>query len=350
MNCRATYLAFASSLLLAGIMATVAAAAPSAETTGVGSASLPPSIVSHDAHPAIEPVVKGVDAYPRPSPDGRSIVFVSDRSGNLEIYLEDLDTGAIRQLTDNEAYDNMPVFSPDGRKILFMSDRSGNYDIWEMNADGTSPVNITDDPANDLRPRYSADQRYIVFDSDRDAGPVASGSVKNLDVYVMRLADRDVRRITQWPHWDLYGSFSPDGRKIAFARSYSTEDPERPHGDVFVHDLVTGEETQLTDSLSYVGYTQWSPTGEWIVFASDRHGLVDRSGTQLYDFDIYVVRPDGSDLTRVTHGGGAPESYSRPSFSPDGTKIYANRMLGKREDLVVIDFPGRGSRSKPARN
>ncbi len=189
-----------------------------------------------------------------------------------------------------------------------------------------------------------------MFDSDRDAGSTSPGGVRNLEVYVMRLADRDVRRITHWPHWDLYGSFSPDGRKVAFSRSHATHDPKRPHGAVFVRDLASGQETQLTDSLDYVGYTQWSPTGEWIVFASDRHGLVDRSGTDLYDFDIYVVRPDGSDLTRVTHGGGDPESYSRPSFSPDGTKIYANRILGKREDLVVIDFPGGASKSSPARN
>jgi len=312
---------------------------PAESAKAVSATPLNPSVAG-DVHPVIEPVIASIDAYPRPSPDGRSVAFVSDRSGNLEVYSIEQKTGETHRLTKNDAADNMPEFSPDGKKILFMSDRSGNYDIWEMKADGSSPVNLTNHPAGDFRPRYSPDGKSVIFDSNRDAPPAGSEGSDNLDLYILRLQDRKVRRLTSWPHWDIYGSFSPDGTQVAFSRSRPTPDPNRPSADVFVQDLASGKETQLTFGFSYVGYTQWSPTGEWIVFASDRYGTVDRSGTELYDFDIYVIRPGGGDLTRLTHGGGAPESYWRPSFSADGRRIYANRVLGKHEDLVVIEFPG----------
>jgi TolB protein len=211
-------------------------------------------------------------------------------------------------------------------------------------ADGSSPRNITDDPANDFRPRYSNDGKLVIFDSDRDAAESDSVASDNLELYVLNLESGDTRRLTDYPHWDIYGSFSPDGTQVAFSRSRPTADPHRPEADVFVLDRVTGKERQLTRDFSYVGYTQWSPTGEWIVFASDRYGAVDRTGTDEYDFDIFVIRPDGSNLTRLTHGGGDPESYWRPSFSRDGRRIYANRVLGDREDLVVIELPGADSR------
>lgn len=293
-----------------------------------------------DLHPAIKPVITGIDAYPRPSPDGKSVTFVSDRSGGLEIYRVNLDTGDISRLTNNDASDNMPVFSPDGEKILFMSDRSGDYEIWEMNTDGSDPVKITNNPANDFRPRYSSDGKFVIFDSDRDAPAHGQEGDDNLELYVMRMETKEVNRLTNSPHWDIYGSFSPNGDQVAFSRSWLTADPNRPHSDVFVKDIASGRERQLTFDFSYVGYTQWSPSGEWIVFASDRYGTVDRSGTDLYDFDIFIIRPDGTDLTRLTHGGGAPESFWRPSFSMDGRLIYANRVLGEREDLVVIELPG----------
>lgn len=83
-----------------------------------------PSAVATDLHPAIEPVLEGIDAYPRPSPDERSVAFVSDWSGNLEIHIVDRETGAVRQLTDDNAADNMPTFSPSNERRWFQNDQS----------------------------------------------------------------------------------------------------------------------------------------------------------------------------------------------------------------------------------
>jgi Tol biopolymer transport system component len=82
---------------------------------------------------------KPVGTYVAPawSPDGRKIVFVSDRDGNSEIYVMNANGSGQRSLTRNPAYDADPAWSPDGRKLAFVSNRDGSYGIYVMNADGS---------------------------------------------------------------------------------------------------------------------------------------------------------------------------------------------------------------------
>lgn len=294
--------------------------------------------------PAIHPLKPLVEAYPRPSPDGRAIVYVSDVDGDLDLYTFDLETKAVVQITTDPGADNFPSWSPDGERILFMSDRTGDWDVFETVLATGATRNLTHHPAHDFRPRYAPDGLRIVFDSTRDHDPAEAPDprVLNHEIYTMPTSGGAATRQTDWPDWDMYGSFSPDGRKIAFARSHFTGDPERPFSDVWLKDLATGEEHQLTRDMKYVGYTQWSPRGDWIVFASDAHGAGQ------YDFDVYVVRPDGTDLRRLTEGGGRPVGYTRPSFDFDGARILVNRALPGSESLVWLDFPGTPEEPHPA--
>lgn len=73
------------------------------------------------------------------SPDGRRIVFASERDGNMEIYTMDLGSKRLRRLTANKVYDGFPVWSPDGRQIVFVSDRNGSREVHVMDADGANP-------------------------------------------------------------------------------------------------------------------------------------------------------------------------------------------------------------------
>jgi len=72
------------------------------------------------------------DEFSAWSPDGRKIAFVSDRTGNEDIWVMDSDGGNLRQLTTHTADDEWFAWSPDGRKIAFMSERTGNVDIWVL--------------------------------------------------------------------------------------------------------------------------------------------------------------------------------------------------------------------------
>ena len=80
------------------------------------------------------------DLTPAPAPDGRQVAFMSDRDGNWEIYLLDLESRAVTRLTDNKASDGLPIFSPDGSQVAFVSDREGQWAVWLLDWRQPEPV------------------------------------------------------------------------------------------------------------------------------------------------------------------------------------------------------------------
>ena len=108
------------------------------------------------------------DAHPTWSPDGQNIAFVSDRAGTYDIYVMDAEGNDPVRLTpirglphgrrdrwQNLGRDLHPSWSPDGRKIVFTSNRDGNYEIYIMDADGGNPTNLTQNGAKDEMPAWS---------------------------------------------------------------------------------------------------------------------------------------------------------------------------------------------------
>ena len=78
------------------------------------------------------------------SPDGRYIVFSSDRSGGINIWRMDIDGNNLKQLTSGGRLDASPVFSPDGQWVVFHSVRSGKNALWKVSIDGGTPVQLID--------------------------------------------------------------------------------------------------------------------------------------------------------------------------------------------------------------
>ncbi len=76
------------------------------------------------------------DTSPEISPDGSTVVFMSKRSGNWEIYAVGIEGGNISALTSDPANDGLPTWSPDGSKIGFVANRDGEWSLWDMDADG----------------------------------------------------------------------------------------------------------------------------------------------------------------------------------------------------------------------
>jgi hypothetical protein len=78
------------------------------------------------------------DTNPDASPDGKKIAFMSQRDGNWEIYVMNIDGSEAKRLTNNGDTDGLPIWSPDGQTIAFASDRDGEWAIWAMNPDGSN--------------------------------------------------------------------------------------------------------------------------------------------------------------------------------------------------------------------
>lgn len=95
----------------------------------------------------------GTEYDPVWSPDGQSIAFVANHTGNDEIWLMNQDGGNQRQLTFNDwPWDKHPSFSPDGKQIVFYSNRTGGRQVWVMNIDGSGQTNLSNNSAEEWDP------------------------------------------------------------------------------------------------------------------------------------------------------------------------------------------------------
>ncbi|HPG66366.1 MAG TPA: hypothetical protein PLO37_05920 [Candidatus Hydrogenedentes bacterium] len=104
---------------------------------------------------------------PKVSPDGKRVLFVSNRTKNKDLWIMGLDGGLQTQLTTDPKDDTNPAFSPKGDQVVFASNRAGSFDLWVMNVDGSDVRQLTSTPENETEPCWSVGG-YIYY--TRDAG------------------------------------------------------------------------------------------------------------------------------------------------------------------------------------
>ena len=254
------------------------------------------------------------DSAPSWSPDGKRIVFTSERDGNWEIYVMDADGSHPRRLTENDNFDQFPAWSPDGERIAFMSDRDGefaHFDIFVMDADGGNQQNLTNNPFDERYPSWSPHGKRIVFSSRRD-GHFRSRWVITSEIYVMDANGGNQHRLTENLKNDRYPSWSPDGERIAFA---ADRKGDFVNFEIYVMDADGGNQHRLTENRHKDSSPSWSPDGKRIVFTSKRDG----------NSEIYVMNADGKNqqnLTNNRHSDIAPAWFNSPfSVSPGGKKF-----------------------------
>lgn len=144
--------------------------------------------------------------YPDISPNGKKIAFVSNKNGNKDIFISDLQGTHLVQLTNHPRDDAHPDWSPDGTQILFDTLRSGFWEIYVIGIDGSNPRNLTE-KTGDTDPSWSPDGQHIAFVSFRDG---------NGEVYIMNADGSNQRNLTNNPASDVDVNWTPDGR-ILFA-------------------------------------------------------------------------------------------------------------------------------------
>ncbi|MFT3808236.1 TolB family protein [Arenimonas sp.] len=149
---------------------------------------------------------QGDDADPQWSPDGKRLLFRSNRSGHWELHAGDAEGENPKLLTSDSANDALSKheyggegpahWSYDGKRIVWMRKFPGSdYDVWVMDADGGNPGNLTaSHKGNDGYPSFSPDGRQIAFDSNREGAN---------EIYLMDADGGNVRRITISPGGNL---------------------------------------------------------------------------------------------------------------------------------------------------
>ena len=108
------------------------------------------------------------DYNPQFSPDGSRVVFSSDRTGTMGIWLADADGGNVKPLHVQEgAHSGTPRWSPDGQRVVFDSNPAGNIDVYVISARGGEPIQVTSHTSDDVMPSWSRDGRWLYFGSTR---------------------------------------------------------------------------------------------------------------------------------------------------------------------------------------
>lgn len=249
-----------------------------------------------------------------------TIVFVSDRDGNKEIYAMDFDGRGVRQLTAHKSLsinpngrggrivytsyvhlfpelysmnvdgsdkkqiptgvglNASPAISPDGTQVAFAGSQNGNSDIYLIGANGGNLRRLTTTRALEAAPDWSPTGRQILYTSDQTGLP---------QIWLMEAEGTSPHQFTFAGNWNDEGAWSPDGARIAFAC--------RNEGDfnICVMDVATGRTVQLTAEGSN-SHPAWSPDGQKIAYESKRSGR-----TQIYTMDA----ADGKNKRLLTDAG-----------------------------------------------
>jgi TolB protein len=232
-----------------------------------------------------------------------------------DVWAIDADGTDLTRLTHSPWPEFDPSWSPDGRQIAFRSERSGEPEIWLMNGDGTGQRRLT----AGLSPAWSPDGSLIAF-----------SGMEGLSVI---RPDGTGRRVLPDTEGGEYPSWSPDGSRIAFNSNLT--------GDHVMY-IAQADGSKVVD-LSRVGegwQVDWSPDGRSILFTSHR----DHPDNYT---DIYVMRPDGSGVRRLTHRVG-----QTPAWSPDGDHILFSApglsiMDPDGSNVIALPTPGLGETTLP---
>lgn len=244
-----------------------------------------------------------------------------------DIWIANEDGSGVQRLTDNMARDIYPRFSPDGNWIAFSSNRDGNYDVFVMPATGGKPKQLTFHSADDNVAGWTPDGKQVLFSSVRGKG--AFPSVPTLfEVSVEGGIERPVPT-----DWGVTGSYSPDGKKLAFTRHPAVWSRKHYRGsyaaDLWVMDVAAKTYKKLGDA-DYTGNYLWpmyAANGE-IYFVSDRtpnEKNIKHAGPE--------VMKSVNNIWKMTDKGGAPVQVTHHT---DGSLFFPS-ISADRKTIVYED-------------
>ncbi len=343
-------------------------------------------------------------AEPTLSPDGTRVACaIAQANREKNEYVGALWAGPadgsapLRRFTRGEARDSLPVWSPDGRWIAFVSNRSGQKEIWLIPADGGEARQVTYTPHGAKDPRWAPDSCALAFTAERgpddptpQAGAFETAEERKkrreaadkakreeplrharlrykhdttglwegrwIHIWVQALdaageSVGDPRQVTDGPYDDSPAAWSPDGRWIAFSSNRTPEGDVNLVSDVFVVPAGGGEPQQLTRSTGPAHDPAWSPDGAALAYIGhDRRGEMG-GGTNSH---VYVIpflpgeataderRDLSAGLDRSVGGGALGDSRlgggaATPVWSLAGDAVYA--IVSNEGRVEVWRFP-----------
>ncbi|MDQ3373160.1 MAG: serine/threonine-protein kinase [Acidobacteriota bacterium] len=220
------------------------------------------------------------------------------------------------QLTDSYETESYPSLSPDGKDFIYTSQNGDNNDIFRQRIGGKNPTNLTAySPAADWMGTFSPDGKFIAFRSERKPG----------GIYLMEETGENVRRVSDT---GFHPSWSPDGKQIVVSDKSSDVATSHtiPNSSLWIIDVETGNKKPL-DTKGDAVQPNWSPNGKRITYWFIEEGKL-------------------GEIATIPAGGGEPVVIARdaamdwnPVWSPDGKYVYFGSDRGGHMNIwrVAVD-------------
>ena len=266
------------------------------------------------------------------SPDGKTIVFVSNISGRNNLWLVPAEGGWPQQLTISDQRQSSPTWSPDGKWIAFQSDYDGNeqWDIFLVSPKTGQLVNLTNTPEiAEMHPRWSPDGRYLAY----MVKPKTS-SVFEIDVYDTLM--RELRHLTTGTPADKLNEgeiWSNDGKWIVYTQGQA----KGTDSNIFIAEVATGKSTLLTPHEGEQQYSAnaLSPDGKKVLITSNAGNGYDNVG--LLDIATKKITWLTEDKWEINGG----------EFSPNGKSVTWTANVDGNTDIYLHNLASGKTTSLP---
>jgi len=299
------------------------------------------------------------------SKDGHYLIFQSEREKEnpfYQIYLLDMKTGQERRISNGQGKTTCSWISPDNKHILFASTHADPklkdkvaeewaarkkpkskyswsfddaFDIYETDFKGSYYKNLTHSPGYDAEGSYSPDGKWIAFASNRsgyteklsdeDQALFAKDPSSQMEIYIMRADGKDVRRLTHALGYDGGPFFSPDGKRLVY-RHFSVDGMT---AEVHSMNIDGSDDKEITHLKAMSWAPFYHPSGDYLIFTTNKQGY--------QNFELYIVDVNGTrEPVRVTD---LPGFDGLPVFSPDGKKLIWSHTNERGEaQLFAADW------------
>ncbi len=264
------------------------------------------------------------DRQPVYSPDGKSVLFSTNRGSSLDLWEVSVETGAMHRITDDPADDWDPAYTPDGEGIVWCSGRSGALEIWIARRDGSAPRQISRDSLDAENPSIAPSQDWVVYSS---AHPAKSGLWR-----VPASGEAGERVLAAGT---LIPDLSPDGRLVSVLTSVGSADSRLDVFDLERRRLLPNPvRVQVSPGPIQMGRSRFSPDGASVHYI----------GTRTDGQPVLLRRPveawRGAPARVDTLFPGSSETIETFHFSRDGRRVVVSVVDWLSSLTIAERMPG----------